>query len=72
MFSIIKTGKRGRKSWKRVITKATFVPEDFTRKPPKYERFIRPKCLRFNKANVTHPELQTTFFLDIVSVKKNP
>lgn len=72
MYSIIKTGKRGKKSWKRVINKATFVPEDFTRKPPKMERFIRPSGMRFKKANVTHPELQTTFYLDIVGVKKNP
>ena len=57
MFSIIKTGKRGKKSWKRIINKATFVPEDFTWKPPKYERFIRPAALRFKKANITHPEL---------------
>ena len=40
MFSIIKTGKRGKKTWKRMINKATFVPEDFTRKPPKFERYI--------------------------------
>ncbi len=72
MFSIIKTGKRGKKCWKRVINKVTFVPEDFTRKPPKYERFIRPSSLRFKKANITHPELQTTFYLDILGVKKNP
>lgn len=57
MFSILKTGKRGRKAWKRVINKATFVPESFTRKPPKYERFIRPSSMRFKKVNVTHPEL---------------
>ncbi len=72
MFSILRTGKRGRKAWKRVITKATFVPQNYTRKPPKYERFIRPSGLRFKKANVTHPELQTTFYLDIVGVKRNP
>lgn len=72
MYSIIKTGKRGKKTWKRVINKATFVPEDFTRKPPKMERFIRPTGMRFKKANITHPELQTTFYLDIVGVKKNP
>ena len=72
MFSILKTGKRGRKMWKRVINKPTFVPENYTRKPPKYERFIRPTSLRFKKANVTHPELQTTFFLEIVGVKRNP
>ena len=72
MFSILRTGKRGRKSWKRVINKATFVPKDFTRKPPKYERFIRPSGMRFKKANITHPELQTTFHLEIVGVKRNP
>lgn len=72
MFSILRTGKRGRKSWKRVINKATFVPKNFTRKPPKYERFIRPSGMRFKKANITHPELQTTFHLEIVGVKRNP
>lgn len=46
--------------------------EGFTRKPPKYERFIRPMALRFKKANVTHPELKATFQLDILGVKKNP
>ena len=29
-------------------------------------------ALRFKKAHVTHPELKTTFFLEILSVKKNP
>ena len=72
MFSILKSGKRGNKAWKRVINKASFVPEDFTRKPPKFERFIRPTALRFKRANVTHPELKTTFYLDIVGVKRNP
>lgn len=37
-----------------------------------YERFIRPRALRFKKAHVTHPELKCTFFLDIIGVKKNP
>ena len=37
-----------------------------------YERFIRPAALRFKKAHITHPELQTTFHLDIIGVKKNP
>lgn len=55
-----------------MITKPTFVGDNFTRKPPKYERFIRPSGLRFKKAHVTHPELQATFYLDILSVKKNP
>ena len=28
--------------------------------------------LRFTKAHVTHPELQATFHLEILGVKKNP
>ena len=60
------------KAWKRMVTKVTYVGEGFTRKPPKYERFIRPMAMRFKKAHVTHPELQTTFHLDIIGVKKNP
>jgi ribosome biogenesis protein NSA2 len=73
----------------------TFVGDGFTRKPPKFERFIRPRALRFKKvllrvvsvftpepaqstdrrglqAHVCHPELQCTFYLDIIGVKKNP
>ena len=46
--------------------------EGFTRKPPKYERFIRPMALRYKKAHVTHPELGATFCLHILGVKKNP
>jgi len=72
IFKVIRTGKRKKKQWKRMITKVTFVPEDFTRKPPKFERFIRPTGLRFKKAHITHPELQATFHLDILGVKKNP
>ncbi|OMH79537.1 Ribosome biogenesis protein NSA2-like protein [Zancudomyces culisetae] len=71
-FKVIKTGKRKTKSWKRMVTKATFVGEGFTRKPPKYERFIRPMALRYKNANVTHPELKATFQLPIIGVKKNP
>jgi ribosome biogenesis protein NSA2 len=55
-----------------MVTKVTFVGESFTRTPPKYERFVRPMALRFKKAHVTHPELQATFCLDILGVKKNP
>jgi len=72
VFKVMKTGKRNKKGWKRMITKCTFVGEGFTRKPPKYERFIRPSGLRFTKANVTHPELKATFQLPIIGVKKNP
>ena len=71
VFKALKSGKRG-KSWKRMVTKVTFVPENFTRKPPKFERFIRPTGLRFKKAHVTHPELKTTFYLPIIGVKRNP
>jgi len=71
-FKVVRTGKTRRKSWKRMVTKVTFVGESFTRKPAKFERFIRPMGLRFKKAHVTHPELQTTFCLPIVGVKKNP
>ena len=35
---IVYTGK----AWKRMVTKVTFVGEGFTRKPAKFERFIRP------------------------------
>eukprot|EP01017_Pseudomicrothorax_dubius_P005372 TRINITY_DN11342_c0_g3_i2.p1 TRINITY_DN11342_c0_g3~~TRINITY_DN11342_c0_g3_i2.p1 ORF type:complete len:260 (-),score=95.09 TRINITY_DN11342_c0_g3_i2:135-914(-) len=72
MFQVVRSGKRRKKAWKRMINKVSFVGEDFTRKPPKFERFIRPMGLRFKKANVTHPELKATFMLDIIGVKKNP
>jgi len=68
----MKSGKRKKKAWKRKINMVTFVGDNFTRKPAKFEKFIRPSGLRFKKANVTHPELKTTFQLDIVGVKKNP
>eukprot|EP00899_Mesostigma_viride_P000723 jgi/Mesvir1/10651/Mv13745-RA.1 len=72
MFKVLRSGKRQNKQWKRMVTKVTFVGPGFTRKPPKYERFIRPSGLRMTKAHVTHPELKCTFNLDIISVKKNP
>lgn len=72
MFKVLKSGKRKHKSWKRMVTKVTFVGAGFTRKPPKYERFIRPTGLRMNKAHVTHPELKATFHLEIIGIKKNP
>ena len=50
MFKVIKTGKKtAKKGWKRMITKPTFVGNDFTRRPVKYERFIRPMGLRYKK-----------------------
>ena len=55
-----------------MVTKVTFVDDNFTRKPPKFERFIRPMGLRMKKAHVTHPELKATFCVPIIGVKKNP
>lgn len=92
MFKVMRTGKSKSKSWKRMVTKATFVGEGFTRKPVKLERFVRPMALRYKKANVTHrkwesnqcvilglilpgavaADLQATFQLAILGVKKNP
>ena len=72
VFKVLKSGKSKRKAWKRVCTKMTFVGDTFTRKPPKFERFIRPMGLRIKSAHVTHPELKATFQLPIIGVKKNP
>lgn len=71
-FRVIKTGKSKRKSWKRMVNLPTFVGPDFTRRNPKFERFIRPMGLRYKKAHVTHPELGVTVQLPILGVKKNP
>uniref|UniRef100_A0A8C5QIY5 Ribosome biogenesis protein NSA2 homolog n=1 Tax=Leptobrachium leishanense TaxID=445787 RepID=A0A8C5QIY5_9ANUR len=68
VLKVIRTGKRKKKAWKRMVTKVCFVGDGFTRKPPKYERFIRPMGLRFKKAHVTHPELKATFCLPILGV----
>lgn len=38
MFKIMRTGKRKKKCWKRVVNKVCFVGDNFTRKNPKYER----------------------------------
>lgn len=52
MFKVVSTGKKTqKKGWKRMVTKPTFVGPDFTRRPVKYERFIRPMGLRYKKAN---------------------
>ena len=57
VMKVVRSGLRKKKGWKRMITKHTFVGEGFTRKPPKFERFIRPSGLRVKTANVTHPEV---------------
>merc|ERR1711981_93118 len=36
VFKVMRSGKRKNKQWKRMITKATFVGDSFTRKPPKF------------------------------------
>ncbi|KID64542.1 Ribosome biogenesis protein nsa2, partial [Metarhizium hybridum] len=73
MFRMVTTGKKTKKkSWKRMITKPTFVGEGFTRQNPKMERFIRPSGLRQRTAHVSHPELAVTIKAPILSVKKNP
>merc|ERR1712062_444327 len=72
VFKMVTSGKRKKKAWKRMVTKVCYVPEDFTRKMPKYERFIRPMAMRFKKAHVCHPELKATFHLPIIGVEKNP
>ncbi|CAD25991.1 similarity to HYPOTHETICAL PROTEIN: YEV6_yeast [Encephalitozoon cuniculi GB-M1] len=72
VFGVVASGKRRSKHWKRMVTKPCFVGSDFTRKPPKYERFIRPMAMRFKTAHVSHPELNSTFNLKIIGLKKNP
>ncbi|MES1901926.1 MAG: Ribosome biogenesis protein [Paramarteilia canceri] len=72
VFKSVATGKRKKKTWKRMVNKLCFVEPHFTRKPPKAERFIRPMGMRVNKAHVSHPELKCTFELEILSVHKNP
>ncbi|ODV90696.1 hypothetical protein CANCADRAFT_109245 [Tortispora caseinolytica NRRL Y-17796] len=72
MFKVVRTGKKKTKAWKRMITKHTFVGDNFTRRPVKMERIIRPQALRQKYANVTHSELGVTVRLPILSVKKNP
>ncbi|KAI0593418.1 ribosome biogenesis protein nsa-2 [Biscogniauxia sp. FL1348] len=69
LSQLVKRGPRAGSEW---VTKPTFVPPNFTRRPVKYERFIRPMGLRYKRANVTHPELNVTVQLPILSVKKNP
>lgn len=72
VFGVIKSGKRQKKQWKRMVNRPCFVGNDFVRKAPKYEKFIRPMSQRITVANVTHPELNATYKLPILSVKKNP
>lgn len=72
IFGVVKSGKRQKKQWKRIVNRPCFVGSDFVRKAPKYERFIRPMSQRMTMANVVHPELNATYKLPIIAVKKNP
>lgn len=72
VFGVVTSGKNKSRHWKRMVTKPCFVGSDFTRKPPKYERFIRPMAMRFKTAHVSHPELSSTFNLKIIGLKQNP
>lgn len=63
VFKVMRTGKSKKKAWKRMVTKATFVGEGFTRKPVKMERFVRPMALRYKKANVTHRMFSSSLIL---------
>lgn len=59
MFKVMRSGKRQKKQWKRMLTKVTFVGGGFTRKPPKYERFIRPTGRQ--QLQPTHAKFNTVF-----------
>ena len=50
VLKVIQTGKREKKAWKRMVTNVCSVGDGFTRKPPKYERFIRPMGSTFQKS----------------------
>lgn len=69
MFKVVKTGKKtAKKSWKRMITKPTFVGPDFTRRPVKYERFVSPVLSSFSRTLIlTQP---TDLSVPWVSVTK--
>ena len=53
--------KTAKKGWKRMITKPTFVGPDFTRRPVKYERFIRPMGLRYVEEHSTSSSSLSNF-----------
>lgn len=60
-----------KKGWKRIVTKPTFVGQDFTRRPLKYERFLRPIGLRHKYVNLTYLILGVAIRIPILSAKKN-
>src|ERR1700753_3379549 len=72
MFKVMRTGKSKKKAWKRMVTKATFVGEGFTRKTIKSERFSGPMALRYKKANVPHRASHPPWFLLILCSQLRP
>lgn len=74
MFKVVSTGKKThKKSWKRMVTKPTFVGPDFTRRPVKYERFIRPMGLRYVPLSLslsfTHTHTHTYFITNTTTYR---
>ncbi|KAI1597610.1 ribosome biogenesis protein NSA2 [Pyrenophora tritici-repentis] len=58
MFSVVKTGKKTKKkSWKRMITKPTFVGPGFTRRPVKYEVRMYSVCAAKKCTNFVYSAL---------------
>ena len=66
MFRVQASGKRKKKALEARRDEDHVRRPELPRKPPKYERFIRPSSWRMKKAHVTHPELKATFCLDIL------
>ncbi len=63
MFAIIKSGKRNKKAWKRIINKPTSVSETFTRKPPKCTSAssgLPPSATRRSTSPVPNPRPAST------------
>jgi ribosome biogenesis protein NSA2 len=50
ILKVLQMGKRRKKAWKRMVTKVCSVGDGLTQEPPKYERFIRPMGLCFQKS----------------------
>lgn len=71
MFKVVNTGKKThKKSWKRMITKPTFVGQDFTRRNPKFERFIR--CAPFSLFGWLSSDANADDIVQWVSDTKKP
>ena len=66
MFKVIKTGKHKGKSWKRMVNKATFVGEGFTRKPVKLEVGFGVRSGRAKLTVAIHPSHRLGKLLQIL------